>query len=86
MFMYKNVSTSTVYKKVAKKLGLKHEYVQSSPTKKVLFIHNAKKFFLFGTGSPGFYPEAKRWNAHFTVSKLLTQKILKKFGYKVILS
>lgn len=82
--MNKYPSNVAMYEEVAKKLGLATEYVQSTPHRKPLLISNNKKFFLINTGSPGFYPETKRWNAHFTGSKLLTQEILKKFKYNVI--
>lgn len=73
-----------MYETVAKKLNLKTEYVQSTPTRKPLLISNGERFFLINTSSPGFYPEARRWNAHFTSSKLLTQKILNQFGYSTL--
>lgn len=82
----KSKTNIEIYKVAAKNLGLKSELVQSSPTKKVLLISNSKKFFLASAAAPGFYPETSRWNAHFSGSKLLTQKMLKRFGYKVITS
>lgn len=82
--MKKGKTNIEMYEEVAKKLNLNTERVQSTPHRKPLLISNTKKFFLINTKSPGFYPEARRWNAHFTSSKLLTQKVLKKFGYHVI--
>lgn len=84
--MKKPKSNIDIYRTAAKKLGLKSEFVQSSPKKKVLLISNAKKFFLASAAAPGFYPETRRWNAHFSGSKLLTQKIMKRLGYAVISS
>lgn len=77
-------SNIQMYITVAKKLGLETKYVQSTPTRQPLLICNSERFFLINTNSPGFYPEARRWNAHFTGSKLLTQKILNQFGYNTI--
>ena len=77
-------SNIKIYKEAAKNLGLRTEHVQSAPHKKVLLISNEVKFFLASADAPGFYPEVRRWNAHFSGSKLLTQKILKRLGYTVI--
>ena len=75
-----------IYVKVAKKLGFKTERMQATPTRKLLCISNGKKFFMINTGTPGFYPEVSRWSATLTGSKLLTQKMLKRYGYKIISS
>lgn len=83
----KKVKTNIeIYEEVAKEIGLKTEYIQSSPHRKPLMISNDKRFMLVNIGTPGFYPETTRWNACFTGSKLLTQKILKRIGYNVISS
>ncbi len=84
--MKKRSRNIDIYVKVAEELGLKTEYIQSSPTRKLLYISNKKKFFMINTRSPGFYPTVSRWNATFTGSKLLTQKILEKYNYNVISS
>src|SRR3989338_4020239 len=73
-----------MYERVAKTLGLKCEHVYSTYKKKPLLISNDKKFFLISTGSPGFYPSVKRFNAHLTTNKMLTQQVLQKFNYRVI--
>lgn len=82
--MKKNISTLTLYTNAAKKLGLKTELVQSSHVRKRLLISNNETFCLVSAKNPGFYPAATRWIAHFTGGKLMTQKILKRYGYKVI--
>src|SRR3990167_5643871 len=73
-----------MYERVAKTLGLKCEHVYSTYKKKPLLISNDKKFFLISTGSPGFYPSVKRFNAHLTTNKMLSQQVLQKFNYRVI--
>ncbi|MFT5849354.1 MAG: hypothetical protein ACI9H6_000159 [Patiriisocius sp.] len=82
--MKNNVPTTTIYTEVAKKLGLTVEVVQGTPTKKSLLISNDQTFCLLSKGYPGFYPTSRRSAGHFTVSKMLTQKVLKKYGYNVI--
>lgn len=82
--MKKNVRTNVIYTEVAKKLGLATEIVQSSRTKKSLLISSDETFCLVGVGHPGFYPAARRGVGHFSASKLLTQKILARYGYNVI--
>jgi len=73
-----------MYEIVAKRIGLDCEYIQTSTKKKSLLIKNKDKFFIIGTGAPGFYPSVKRFNSFLTTNKILTQQILQKFGYKVI--
>jgi len=69
----------------AKKIGLTTEWLTKTPTKKILLIADAKKFYLAG-GSTGFYPQVKRFNAIMTGNKLITQNILKRLNYNVIQS
>lgn len=73
-----------MYERVAQKIGLDCEYIQTSSKKKSLFITDKKTFFIIGTGAPGFYPTVKRFNSFLTNNKILTQQILQKFNYKVI--
>jgi hypothetical protein len=75
-----------IYERVAKKLGLDCEYIHSSHKKKPLLISNDKKFFLMNTGYPGFYPSVSRFSAYLTANKILSQKILQKFSYRVIIT
>ncbi|MFT7507281.1 MAG: hypothetical protein ACI92I_000424 [Acidimicrobiales bacterium] len=82
--MKKNTSPVALYTEAAKNLGLKTELVQSSHVRKRLLISNDKAFCLVSAGNPGFFPTATRWVAHFTGGKLMTQKILKRYGYNVI--
>lgn len=84
--MDKYESNLAMYERVAKKMGLNCEYIYSSHKKKPLLISDGKKFFLINTGTPGFYPNVKRFNAHFTSNKILTQEILQKFNYRVIVT
>lgn len=84
--MKKNKTNIEIYEQAAKNLGITTELVQSSPSTHSLLITYKEKFYLASASTPGFYPEVRRWNAHFSSSKLLTQKILKRFGYKVVSS
>lgn len=49
-------------------------------------MSNGSKFYFASQDSPGMFPEARRWNAHFTGGKMLAQKILTRIGYNVIKS
>lgn len=73
-----------MYATVSNKLGLNYEYINNSPKKRTLLISNKQKFCIISTGSPGFYPDIKRWNAYLSGNKLLTQKILKELNYNII--
>ena len=73
-----------MYERVAKRIGLDCEYIQTSSKKKSLLITDKETFFIIGTGAPGFYPNVKRFNSFLTNNKILTQRILQKFNYKVI--
>lgn len=85
--MKKELSNTDICQKAAKNLGLKSERVKTTQGKQLLLLSDKKgKFFFASPAAPGFYPEVRRWNAHFSGSKLLTQKVLKRLGYKVIAS
>jgi hypothetical protein len=81
--MPRTLSNIEIYVNVAKTLGLTTERIESGHHSPLL-ISDGKKFTLINTKSPGFYPEARRWNAAFTASKILTQTILNRLGYKTI--
>lgn len=70
----------------ATNLGLQTELIQTSVHKTSLLVTGKDRFYLASAGKPGFYPKALRWNTQFSSSKLLTQKILKRLGYNVIVS
>lgn len=70
----------------AQKLKLKTELIINTPAQKTLLVSNQKKFYLASGKAPGFYPEAKRFNSHLSNNKFLTQTLLKRLGYKVIVS
>lgn len=82
--MNRNTGPIEIYTSVANSLGLETEMIQSSPTRKRLLISNEETFCLVSPGTPGFFPAATRWAAHFTSSKQLTQEMLKRYGYNVI--
>lgn len=81
--MPRTLSNIEIYVNVATKLGLTTERIESG-NRSPLLISDGKKFTLINTKSPGFYPEARRFNAVFTSSKILTQTILNRLGYKTI--
>jgi hypothetical protein len=76
-------SNLDLYVNASVKLGLTVEKIDSG-IRSPLMISNGAKFTLINTKSPGFYPSNMRWTASFTGSKMLSQKILSKIGYKTI--
>ena len=80
----KDLNNIELTKLAAKNLGLKTETLHSSPKKTLLYVTDGSTFYLASQASPGMFPAANRWNAHFSGSKLLAQKILKRLGYNVI--
>jgi len=86
MTTLKKLSNVDLFAKTAKKLGLTFKKIPTDTNKTLFSISNDRKFYFGSTKAPGFYPESRRWGAHLTGSKQLTQKILKKLGYKTIQS
>lgn len=81
--MPRTLSNIEIYVNVASKLGLTTERIEGG-NRSPLLISDGKKFTLINTKAPGFYPQARRWNAAFTNSKILSQTILNRLGYKTI--
>lgn len=80
------ISNIELFSKTAKKLGLTVTPIPTEKNKNLCSISLGNKFYFLSSKAPGFYPNAKRWGAHLTGSKQLTQKMLTKLGYKTIRS
>ena len=82
----KKLTNVALFAKTAKRLGLTVTKIPTATNKTLFSIASKDKFYFGSSKAPGFYPESRRWGAHLTGSKQLTQKILKKLGYKTIRS
>lgn len=73
-------------KEVALELSYSATYLPGAQRAKRLLISNGKKMYIANSTLFGFYPEIQRWQQHLFDSKILTQEILQKLGYKTIIS
>lgn len=82
----KKITNIELFAKTAKKLGLTVTPLHAKNNKTLHAISSGDKFYFMSSKAPGFYPESKRWGAHLTGSKQLTQNMLTKLGYTTIRS
>ena len=84
--MKKTLTNIDLFQRTAKKIGLTFKKTPIEGNPNLFCISGNGKFYFGSSKAPGFYPEARRWGAHLTGNKMLTQETLTELGYKTVKS